>query len=119
MGDSTDNMGKQRNPGMGQDSNLRSGNLQGGKQDIAGNKQSTGQQDGRTQEGKQHDTGSRQGAGAQQQNQQHGGQHASGGTPALDDLNADRASRDQGSPGSGSRQMDQQSDWQGKQDKQR
>lgn len=102
MGDSTDNMGKLRTPGMGQNSNLQSGNLQNAKQ-----------------EGKQPDTGSRQGAGGQQQNQQHGGQHASGGTPALDDLNADRASRDQGSPGSGSRHMDQQSDWQGKQDKQR
>jgi hypothetical protein len=117
MGDSTrsnDQSSGRSNPGMQQNSNL-----QGAKQDIAGNKQSTGQQGGRTQEGKQPDTGSRQGAGAQQQNQQHGGQHASGGTPALDDLNADRASRDQGSPGSGSRQMDQQSDWQGKQDKQR
>ena len=117
MGDSTrsnEQSSGRSNPGMQQNSNL-----QGGKQDIAGNKQSTGQQGGRTQEGKQHDTGSRQSAGAQQQNQQHGGQHASGGTPALDDLNADRASRDQGSPGSGSRQMDQQSGWQGKQDKQR
>jgi hypothetical protein len=119
MGDSTDNMGKQQGPGMGQNSNLHSGNLQSDKQDIAGDKHATVQQGGRTQEGKQHDIGSRQGAGGQQQNQQHGGQHASGGTPALDDLNADRDSRDQGSPGSGSRQMDQQSDWAGKQDKQR
>ena len=114
MGDSTDNMRKQHDPGMGQ-----SGNLQSGKQDTAGDKQPAGQQGSRMQEGKQQDTGSRQGNGGQQQNQQHGGQHASGGTPALDDLNADRDSRDQGSPGSGSRQMDQQSDWAGKQDKQR
>ena len=117
MGDSTrsnDRSSGRSNPGMQQNSNLQSG-----RQEIAGNKQSTGKQNGRTQEGRQHDSGSRQGAGAQQQNQQHGGQHASGGTPALDDLNADRDSRDQGSPGSGSRQMDQQSDWQGKQDKQR
>lgn len=114
MGDSTDNMRKQHDPGMGQ-----SGNLQSGKQDIADDKQPAGQQGSRMQEGKQQDTGSRQGTGGQQQNQQHGGQHASGGTPALDDLNADRDSRDQGSPGSGSRQMDQQNDWAGKQDKQR
>ena len=115
MGDSTrsnDQSSGRSNPGMQQNSNL-----QNAKQDIAGNKQSTGRQGGHTQEG--NDTGGRQGAGGQKQNQQHGGQHASGGTPALDDLNADRASRDQGSPGSGSRQMDQQSDWQGKQDKQR
>ncbi|MEM8513876.1 hypothetical protein RCH14_003212 [Massilia sp. MP_M2] len=119
MNDSTDNKGKQRDPAMGQNSNLQSGNLQSDKQDIAGDKHSTGQQGGRTQEGKQHDTRGQQGTGGQHQNQQHGGQHASGGTPALDDLNADRASRDQGSPGSESRQMDQQSGWDGKQDKQR
>jgi hypothetical protein len=44
MGDSTDNTGKQPNPGMGQNSDLKSG-----KQEIAGNKQSTGQQGGRGQ----------------------------------------------------------------------
>jgi len=35
------------------------------------------------------------------------------------DLNANRDSRDQGPPGGGSRQMDQQSGWEGKQDKNR
>jgi len=63
--------------------------------------------------------GNRQSAGGQRQNQQKGGQHASGGTPALDDLNADLDSRNRGSLGNASQQMDQTSGWDGKQDKNR
>lgn len=90
-----------------------------GKQDINQQK-SGGQQPGRKQDSdKQQNTGSQQSTGGQRQNQQQGGQHASGGTPALDDLNADLDSRNQGPSGSASRQMDQQSGWEGKQDKNR
>jgi len=90
----------------------------------AGNQQDIDQQPGSIEQGSQQSAsqqniGNQQGADMQQGSKQHGGQHASGGTPALDDLNADRDSRDQGSPGSGSRQMDQQSGWEGKQDQNR
>jgi hypothetical protein len=117
------NAGKGQNVGS-QGGMQNQGSQQSGKQqDIDQqtlDKQSIGQQGGRKQEGKQQqDTGSQQGAGSQRQNQQRGGQQATGGTPSLDDLNADRDSRDQGSSGSASRQMDQQSDWEGKQGKNR
>ncbi|WP_137174333.1 hypothetical protein [Massilia sp. HP4] len=96
----------------------------------AGNQQSTGNQQnaGNQQQGsiqqqdstiQQQDAGNQQSAGGQRQNRQQGGQHASGGTPALDDLNADLDSRHRGSLGNASRQMDQTSDWDGKQDKNR
>jgi len=98
----------------------------------AGNQQSTGkqqdigqQQDSSIGQGSKQQNiekqsgGNQQGAGGQRQNQQHGGQHASGGTPALDDLNADLDSRNRGSLGNASQQMDQTNDWNGKQDKNR
>lgn len=100
-----------------------------GNQQSAGKQQDAGQQQDSSiqQQGKQQDQkqdpqqrrGNQQSAGGQRQNQQQGGQHASGGTPALDDLNADLDSRDRGSPGNASRQMDHTSDWNGKQDKNR
>ncbi len=94
----------------------------------AGNRQSAGKQQdaGRQQDSsiqqqgsQQQAGGNQQSAGGQRQNQQKGGQHASGGTPALDDLNADLDSRHRGSLGNASRQMDQTSGWNGKQDKNR
>jgi Ca-activated chloride channel family protein len=94
----------------------------------AGNRQSAGQQQDAGlrqdssigQQGSQQQAGgNQQSAGGQRQNQQKGGQHASGGTPALDDLDADLDSRHRGSLGNASRQMDQTSGWNGKQDKHR
>jgi len=98
----------------------------------AGNQQSTGkqqdigqQQDSSIGQGSKQQNiekqsgGNQQGAGGQRQNQQRGGQHASGGTPALEDLNADLDSRNRGSLGNASQQMDQTNDWNGKQDKNR
>lgn len=100
-----------------------------GNRQSAGNQQDAGlqqdssiEQQGKQQAQKQDPQqrrGNRQSGGGQPQNQQQGGQHASGGTPALDDLNADLDSRDRGSPGNASRQMDQTSGWDGKQDKTR
>lgn len=87
--------GKQQDAGLQQDSTIQQ---QGSQQQAGGNQQS---------------------AGGQRQSQQKGGQHASGGTPALDDLNADLDSRHRGSLGNASRQMDQTSGWDGKQDKNR
>ena len=87
--------GNQQDAGLKQDSNIQQ---QGSQQQAGGNQQS---------------------AGGQRQSQQKGGQHASGGTPALDDLNADLDSRHRGSLGNASRQMDQTSGWNGKQDKNR
>ena len=92
-----------------------------GNQQSAGKQQDAGQQQDSSikQQDQQQRRGNQQSAGGQRQNQQQGGQHASGGTPALDDLNADLDSRDRGSPGNASRQMDHTSDWNGKQDKNR
>lgn len=89
------------------------------KQQDIGQQQSSIQQQGNKQGSKQQDAGNQQSAGGQRQNQQKGGQHASGGTPALDDLNADLDSRNRGSLGNASQQMDQTSGWDGKQDKNR
>lgn len=94
--------GRQRDAGKQQDISQQ-GSQQGS------NQQSIGQQSGRKQDSKLQNTGS----------QQKGGQHASGGTPALDDLNAGLDSRDQGPLGNAPQQMDQQSGWDGKQDKKR
>lgn len=97
-----------------------------GNQQSAGKQQDTGQQQdssigqgSKQQNIEKQSGGNQQGAGGQRQNQQHGGQHASGGTPALDDLNADLGSRNRGSLGNASQQMDQTNDWNGKQDKNR
>jgi len=97
-----------------------------GNQQSAGKQQDTGQQQdssigqgSKQQNIEKQSGGNQQGAGGQRQNQQHGGQHASGGTPALDDLNADLDSRNRGSLGNASQQMDQTNDWNGKQDKNR
>lgn len=95
-----------------------------GNQQSAGKQQNAGnqQQNNIKQQGsdiQQQDAGNKQSAGGQRQNQQKGGQHASGGTPALDDLNADLDSRNRGSLGNASQQMDQMSGWDGKQDKKR
>jgi len=102
----------------------RAGNQQSaGKQQDAGQQQDSSiQQQGKQQDQKQDPQqrrGNQQSAGGQRQNQQHGGQHASGGTPALDDLNADLDSRNRGSLGNASQQMDQTDGWNGKQDKNR
>lgn len=94
--------GKQPSAGKQQDISSQ-GSQQGSSQ------QSIGQQSGRKQDSSLQNTGS----------QQKGGQHASGGTPALDDLNAGLDSRDQGPLGNAPQQMDQQSGWDGKQDKKR
>ncbi|WP_312184439.1 hypothetical protein [Massilia timonae] len=99
----------------------RAGQSAGNRQ-SAGNQQDAGLQQDSTiqQQGSQQQAGgNQQSAGGQRQSQQKGGQHASGGTPALDDLNADLASRPRGSLGNASRQMDQTSGWDGKQDKNR
>lgn len=93
--------GKQQDAGLQQDSSIQ--------QDNSINQQ---------QDQQQH-RGNQQSAGGQRQNQQKGGQHASGGTPALDDLNADLDSRNRGSLGNASQQMDQTDGWNGKQDKNR
>ncbi len=93
-----------------------------GNQQSAGKQQDAGlQQDSSIQQQKdqQQGRGNQQSAGGQRQNQQKGGQHASGGTPALDDLNADLDSRNRGSLGNASQQMDQTDGWNGKQDKNR
>lgn len=93
-----------------------------GNQQSAGKQQDAGlQQDSsiQQQQDQQQGRGNRQSAGGQRQNQQKGGQHASGGTPALDDLNADLDSRNRGSLGNASQQMDQTDGWNGKQDKNR
>ncbi|WP_313171008.1 hypothetical protein [Massilia oculi] len=97
-----------------------------GNQQSAGQQQDAGlQQDSSIQQQKdqqqdqQQGRGNQQSAGGQRQNQQKGGQHASGGTPALDDLNADLDSRNRGSLGNASQQMDQTDGWNGKQDKNR
>jgi hypothetical protein len=93
-----------------------------GNQQSAGKQQDAGlQQDSsiQQQQDQQHGRGNQQSAGGQRQNQQKGGQHASGGTPALDDLNADPDSRNRGSLGNASQQMDQTDGWNGKQDKNR
>lgn len=93
-----------------------------GNQQSAGKQQDAGLQQDSTiqQQGSQQQAGgNQQSAGGQRQSQQKGGQHASGGTPALDDLNADLDSRHRGSLGNASRQMDQTSGWDGKQDKNR
>ncbi|MGF6179468.1 hypothetical protein ABIB42_000466 [Massilia sp. UYP32] len=99
----------------------RAGQSAGNRQ-SAGNQQDAGlQQDSSIQQqgSQQQAGGNQQSAGGQRQSQQKGGQHASGGTPALDDLNADLDSRHRGSLGNASRQMDQTSGWNGKQDKNR
>jgi len=99
----------------------RAGQSAGNRQ-SAGNQQDAGlQQDSSIQQqgSQQQAGGNQQSAGGQRQSQQKGGQHASGGTPALDDLNADLDSRHRGSLGNASRQMDQTSGWDGKQDKNR
>jgi len=99
----------------------RAGQSAGNRQ-SAGNQQDPGLQQDRSiqQQGSQQQAGgNQQSAGGQRQSQQKGGQHASGGTPALDDLNADLDSRHRGSLGNASRQMDQTSGWDGKQDKNR
>ncbi|WP_314441052.1 hypothetical protein [Massilia timonae] len=99
----------------------RAGQSAGNRQ-SAGNQQDAGLQQDRSiqQQGSQQQAGgNQQSAGGQRQSQQKGGQHASGGTPALDDLNADLDSRHRGSLGNASRQMDQTSGWDGKQDKNR
>ncbi|PYD87288.1 hypothetical protein DNF23_39005 [Pseudomonas syringae pv. pisi] len=99
----------------------RAGQSAGNRQ-SAGNQQDAGLQQDSTiqQQGSQQQAGgNQQSAGGQRQSQQKGGQHASGGTPALDDLNADLDSRHRGSLGNASRQMDQTSGWNGKQDKNR
>ncbi|QYG03245.1 MULTISPECIES: hypothetical protein [Massilia] len=99
----------------------RAGQSAGNRQ-SAGNQQDAGLQQDSTiqQQGSQQQAGgNQQSAGGQRQSQQKGGQHASGGTPALDDLNADLDSRHRGSLGNASRQMDQTSGWDGKQDKNR
>ncbi len=96
-----------------------------GNQQSAGDQQDLGQQQDRNLQGnkqqniEQQTGGNQQSAGGQRQNQQQGGQHASGGTPALDDLNADLDSRNRGSLGNASQQMDQTPGWDGKQDKNR
>jgi len=93
-----------------------------GNQQSAGQQQDAGlQQDSSIQQQKdqQQGRGNQQSAGGQRQNQQKGGQHASGGTPALDELNADLDSRNRGSLGNASQQMDQTDGWNGKQDKNR
>lgn len=98
-----------------------------GNQQSAGKQQDTGQQQDRTiqQQGSKQQNienqagGNQQSAGGQRQIQQQGGQHASGGTPALDDLNADLDSRNRGSLGNASQQMDQTPGWDGKQDQNR
>jgi hypothetical protein len=93
-----------------------------GNQQSAGKQQDAGlQQDSsiQQQQDQQQGRGNQQSAGGQRQNQQKGGQHASGGTPALDDLNADLDSRNRGSLGNASQQMDQTDGWNGKQDKNR
>jgi len=95
--------GGQQDAGKQQDLSIQQG-MQGS------NQQSIGQQSGRKQ-----DSGQQQNTGSQQK----GGQHASGGTPALDDLNAGLDSRNQGPLGNAPQQMDQQSGWDGKQDKNR
>ena len=97
--------GNQQSAGQQQDAGLQ--------QDSSIQKQKDQQQD------QQKDRGNQQSAGGQRQNQQKGGQHASGGTPALDDLNADLDSRNRGSLGNASQQMDQTDGWNGKQDKNR
>lgn len=99
----------------------RAGQSAGNRQ-SAGNQQDAGLQQDRSiqQQGSQQQAGgNQQSAGGQRQSQQKGGQHASGGTPALDDLNADLDSRHRGSLGNASRQMDQTSGWDGKQDENR
>lgn len=99
----------------------RAGQSAGNRQ-SAGNQQDAGLQQDRSiqQQGSQQQAGgNQQSAGGQRQSQQKGGQHASGGTPALDDLNADLDSRHRGSLGNASRQLDQTSGWDGKQDKNR
>ncbi|EKU81841.1 hypothetical protein [Massilia timonae] len=99
----------------------RAGQSAGNRQ-SAGNQQDAGLQQDSTiqQQGSQQQAGgNQQSAGGQRQSQQKGGQHASGGTPALDDLNADLDSRHRGSLGNASRQMDQTSGWDGKQDNNR
>lgn len=96
--------GGQQDAGKQQDLSIQQGSMQGSDQ------QSIGQQSGRKQ-----DSGQQQNTGSQQK----GGQHASGGTPALDDLNAGLDSRNQGPLGNAPQQMDQQSGWDGKQDKNR
>lgn len=99
----------------------RAGQSAGNRQ-SAGNQQDAGLQQDRSiqQQGSQQQAGgNQQSAGGQRQSQQKGGQHASGGTPALDDLNTDLDSRHRGSLGNASRQMDQTSGWDGKQDKNR
>lgn len=99
----------------------RAGQSAGNRQ-SAGNQQDAGlkQDSSIQQQGSQQQAGgNQQSAGGQRQSQQKGGQHASGGTPALDDLNADLDSRHRGSLGNASRQMDQTSGWDGKQDKNR
>ncbi len=66
-----------------------------------GDKQSIGPGSGRQQEGKQQQgTGNQQGAGTGGQNLQQGSQQSRSGTPAQDDLDAERNIRKQGSPGS-------------------
>lgn len=97
--------GNQQNAGQQQDAGLQ--------QDSSIQQQKDQQQD------QQQGRGNQQSAGGQRQNQQKGGQHASGGTPALDDLNADLDSRNRGSLGNASQQMDQTDGWNGKQDKNR
>ncbi|OIJ41475.1 hypothetical protein [Massilia timonae] len=99
----------------------RAGQSAGNRQ-SAGKQQDAGLQQDRSiqQQGSQQQAGGNQpSAGGQRQSQQKGGQHASGGTPALDDLNADLDSRHRGSLGNASRQMDQTSGWDGKQDENR
>lgn len=93
--------------------NRQSGQAGIGQQQDVGSRQSGSQQSGSQR------SGSKQGGSGQAQNQQKGGQHASGGTPALDDLNAPLDSRNKGSLGNASQQMDQQDGWQGQQDKNR
>ena len=90
-----------------------------GKQQDAGQQQDSSIQQQDQKQDPQQRRGNQQSAGGQRQNQQHGGQHASGGTPALDDLNADLDSRNRGSLGNASQQMDQTDGWNGKQDKNR
>ena len=100
--------GNQQSAGRQRDAGKQQDISQQGSQQGSG--QSIGSQSGRKQDGdKLQNTGS----------QQKGGQHASGGTPALDDLNAGLNSRDQGPLGNAPEQMDQQSGWDGKQDKKR
>lgn len=98
------NAGKGQNAGS-HGGMQHSGSQQSGRQQDTdkqkGDKQSMGPGSGRQQEGKQqHGTGSQQGTGTGGQNLQQDGQQSRSGTPAQDDLDAERNIRKQGPPGS-------------------